>query len=403
MPILIVAVAVAIALAVSLSVGPLARSKVWTATVTPLASIIGSGFLICGPLLAREFGGAAALAMAALLAFAYALGVVMRFNIANVEPLLARVGFHDPVSWTARIAQGVLAAAYAVSVAYYLKLLAEFSLEPFALSAATHALISRWAVTGLIAVLAVLAASGGHARMERLAHLSVSLKIGVIGGMLAALAMYWLVRWHAPVVVPQANITPGSFALLLGLLVTVQGFETSRYLGQTYDRELRIRSMRYAQWLSSAIYMGFLLLLTPLLGPATHVQGVAGILDIMNLAAPFMGVLVLIGALSSQLSAAVADSIGAAGLTSEVSRGRLGLRAGFLASAVLAVAVVWLTDPFQVVAVASRSFAAFYMVQCGLALLVARRLKIGGRLAQAAFLVLGVLSLAAALAGAPAG
>jgi hypothetical protein len=301
------------------------------------------------------------------------------------------------------VGQGVLAAAYAVSVAYYLKLLAEFSLEPFAFSAATHALVSRWAVTLLIAVLAVAAASGGHKRMEQLAHHSVSLKLGVIGGMLAALAMYWLFRWRAPVVVPQANISAGSFALLLGLLVTVQGFETSRYLGLTYDRATRIRTMRYAQWLSSAIYMGFLLLLTPLLGRATQAQGVAGILDIMNVAAPFMGLLVLIGAVSSQMSAAVADSIGAAGLASEVTRGRLGLKAGFLGSAMLSAAVVWLTDPFQVVAVASRSFAAFYMVQCGLALLTARRLRVGGLLAQAAFVVLGAMSLAAALAGAPAG
>ncbi|RYD87139.1 MAG: hypothetical protein EOP61_36155, partial [Sphingomonadales bacterium] len=34
--------------------GRFARSESWRATVTPLASIIGSGFLICGPILARE-------------------------------------------------------------------------------------------------------------------------------------------------------------------------------------------------------------------------------------------------------------------------------------------------------------------------------------------------------------
>ena len=45
-----------------------------SATVTPLASIIGSGFLISGPLLAREFGGAAFWAMAVLLLLAYAVG-----------------------------------------------------------------------------------------------------------------------------------------------------------------------------------------------------------------------------------------------------------------------------------------------------------------------------------------
>lgn len=402
MLIFLAACVVALVVLAVLSFGPVGRSPVWTATVTPLASIIGSGFLICGPLLAREFGGAAALAMAALLVLAYALGAVVRFNIANLEPLLADAGFHDLLSWTARATQAILAGAYAVSVAYYLKLLAEFSLKPFAFSGEIHTLISRWAVTALIGVFAVLAASGGQKRMERLAHMSVSLKIGVIAGMLTALAMYWMLRWTGPASVPAAKVTPGSVALVLGLLVTVQGFETSRYLGQTYDAALRIRTMRYAQWLSSAIYIGFLLLLTPLLGPASKAQGVAGILDIMNLAAPFMGILVLVGALASQLSAAVADSIGSAGLASEVSRGRLGLRTGFLLSAALAVAVVWLTDPFQVVAVASRSFAVFYLMQCVLAFMASCRTGAGGPLAMAGFAVLAAISLLAALVGAPA-
>ena len=403
MPIFIAAMLVAVVVVAALSFGSVGRSRTWTATVTPLASIIGSGFLICGPLLAHEFGGAAALAMAMLLALAYALGAVVRFNIAYLEPVLATASFHDPISWTARAAQGVLAAAYAVSVAYYLKLLAEFSLEPFALSAALHAAISRWAVTGLIALFAVLAASGGHRLMERLAHMFVSVKIGVIFGMLTALALYWAFRWNTPVSVPPTKLSPNSISLILGLLVTVQGFETSRYLGQIYSAELRIRTMRYAQWLSSAIYMGFLLLLTPFLGSASHVQGVAGILEVMKLVAPFMSVVVLIGAVSSQLSAAVADSIGSAGLASEVTRGRLGLKAGFLASAALAIAVVWLTDPFQVVAVASRCFALFYAMQCVLGLMASRIAGAGGWRTRTAFVVLGGISLLAALSAAPAG
>src|SRR5512146_1397607 len=181
---------------------------------------------------------------------------------------------------------------------------------------------------------------------------------------------------------------------------TTQGFETSRYLGQAYTADERIRSMRYAQWLSSAIYVAFLLLLTPFLSQASQVEGVAGILGIMELAAPLMGALVLLGAASSQLSAAVADSIGSAGLAVEASRGRLGVTAGFLASAALATAIAWLTDPFQVVAVASRSFAVYYAIQCVLALLVARRIRTGAS-TQAALALLGALSLVAALVGAP--
>jgi predicted lipid-binding transport protein (Tim44 family) len=79
----ILAAALLVALVVTgfLSLGPPARSRFWRATVTPLASIIGSGFLICGPLLARQFGSAAIFAMAVLLAIAYAVGWVIRFNM----------------------------------------------------------------------------------------------------------------------------------------------------------------------------------------------------------------------------------------------------------------------------------------------------------------------------------
>ena len=94
---MIVAIALVVALLVTLALtfGRFARSDSWRATVTPLASIIGSGFLICGPLLAREFGSAAIFAMTALLGIAYAAGWVIRYNIIHVEDHLASAPFHD--------------------------------------------------------------------------------------------------------------------------------------------------------------------------------------------------------------------------------------------------------------------------------------------------------------------
>lgn len=190
--------------------------------------------------------------------------------------------------------------------------------------------------------------------------------------------------------------------LLLGLLITVQGFETSRYMGDSYDQATRVRTMRYAQWLSSAIYLAFLALLTPFLNEAQHAEGVAGILDIMNLVAPILGIFVLIGAVSSQLSAAIADSIGSGGLMVEVSRRKLGVRGAFIAASALSIAVVWLTDPFSVIALSSRAFALFYAMQAVLALWLSLRTGKGGRAAQAGFIVVGLICIVAALAGAPA-
>ena len=401
MLILVIALVTAIGVAAALSFGPLARSRSWRATVTPLASIIGSGFLVCGPLLAKEFGSAAIGAEALLLAIAYAVGVVIRFNIAHVEPYLAQSAFHDRTAWLARITQAVLSLAYAVSVAYYLKLLAEFGLRPLHLDPGLQPLVSNLAVTGIIGVLMAVAFLGDIARVEHVAHTTVSVKLGVIAGLLVALGLWWAT--HAPAEpAPPVRLEPASLPILLGLIITVQGFETSRYLGHAYDAATRIRTMRWAQWISTAIYAIFLILLTPFLAQAARAPGVAGILDIMGLVAPFMGLFVLLGAISSQLSAAVADSIGAAGLMNEVSHRRLKVKTAFVAASLLSIAVVWLTDPFQVIALSSRAFALFYALQCAIGFWVSLRTGAGGLAARAGMVAVGLVCLVATFVGAPA-
>ncbi|UXC91489.1 hypothetical protein EGM87_03100 [Sphingobium sp. RSMS] len=384
-----------------LTFGRFARSDSWRATVTPLASIIGSGFLICGPILAREFGRAAIMAEAALLLIAYAAGAVIRFNIVHVENYLASAQRNDPVAWLARVTQGVLAIAYAISVAYYLKLLAEFLLKPFEPDPSWHMLASNGIVTIIILALSALAFGKGLRRVEHLAHGTVALKIGIIAGLLAGLGSWWLTN-EAADPLPPARLSWDSIPLLLGLVITVQGFETSRYLGHAYDQSLRIRTMRHAQWIASAIYLAFLALLTPFLGRAAQAEGVAGILDIMTMVAPALALFVLVGAVSSQLSAAVADSIGSGGLMSEVTQRRLSVPAAFALAGVLAVAVVWLTNPFEVVAISSRAFALFYALQCGLAFSVARKTASARALQQVGFLIVGLICVVATLVGAPA-
>lgn len=400
---MIVAVALIVALVVTLALtfGRFARSDTWRATVTPLASIIGSGFLICGPLLAREFGSAALGAMAVLLAIAYAAGAVIRFNIVHVESYLARASFNNPVAWLARVTQGVLALAYAVSVAYYLKLLAEFSLKPIAIAPALQPLAANIIVTVLIVLMTLLALGGSLRKVEHLAHGTVSLKIGIIAGLLVALALAWAIG-GMQAALPPARLSFASVPMLLGLLITVQGFETSRYLGHAYPAALRVRTMRHAQWISSAIYLAFIALLTPFLSRAAATQGVAGILDIMELIAPALGVFVLIGAVASQLSAAVADSIGSGGLINEVSRRKISVPLAFLLAGALAIVIVWLTDPFEVVALSSRAFALFYALQCALALIVSIRNGVGTAAQRIGFGAIGLICLVAAAVGAPA-
>lgn len=397
-----ISVLAALLVTAALTLGPIPKTETWRATVTPLASIIGSGFLICGPLLAREFGAAALGAMAVLLLLAYAVGAVVRFNIVHVEGLAETMTVHDPMAWTMRLAQGMLGIAYAVSVAYYLKLLAEFGLKRLPVDDSVHALVANGFVTAVIIGFVGLTYSGSLARIEHAAHATVSLKIGIIAGLLAGLAAWWVVNADVVPALPPVRIGAASLPMLLGLLITVQGFETSRYLGDRYSRAVRVRTMRLAQGLSSLIYLLFIALLTPFLAQAAHSEGVAGIVDIMGLVAPLLVLFVLVGAAASQLSAAIADSIGAGGLMIEVSQRRLGVRGAFLATSALSIAVVWLTDPFQVVALASRAFALFYALQAALAFWASLRTGAGGRAARMGFAAVGLICLVAAAAGAPA-
>jgi hypothetical protein len=66
------------------------------------------------------------------------------------------------------------------------------------------------------------------------------------------------------------------------------------------------------------------------------------------------------------------------------------------------VLVVWLTDPFQVVALSSRAFALFYAMQCLLAVLVSLKRGAGSLAHRAGFVVIGLICLVAVFVGAPA-
>ena len=82
----IIAIAVVVASFLALS-RRVSRSSSWKATVTPLASIMGSGFLVSAPLLGGIVGNLAWFCMAALLLLAYSVGGAIRFNIRHFEPI----------------------------------------------------------------------------------------------------------------------------------------------------------------------------------------------------------------------------------------------------------------------------------------------------------------------------
>ncbi|HET6432008.1 hypothetical protein [Dyella sp.] len=390
------ALAVLVPVLVVLWLPRLRRRDSWRATVTPLASIIGSGFLVVGPILADVAGQAAAVAMFGLCALAWLFGSAIRFNILHAEPLASshrRVGLLR----LDRAAGACLALAYFISVAYYLNLLGAFLLRGVGRVDPT---LARAITTAILFGLAALGWRRGFRGVERLEIPAVSFKLAVIAGVLAALAGVWPAA-PATHPLPPHGARPGwhELRVLLGCVILVQGFETSRFLGASYPAALRVRSMRWAQLLSTVIYVAFIVLLLPHVPPG-HGVGMeeTEIIDIVGRLSMSLGPLLVLAAIASQLSAAVADLGGAGGLLAELSPQMTPPRA-YLAVAVVATALTWSANVFGIIAIASRAFAVYYALQCVLAAALARDLP----LRRAAYAAGAALAVMVVLFGLPAG
>lgn len=373
------------------------RRAGWRATVTPLASIIGSGFLVVGPILADVAGRWAATAMLGLCVMAWLFGSAVRFNIVHAEPL---ADGHGPVVARRldRFSELCLALAYFISVAYYLNLLGAFLLKGIGVSDPDMA---RGVTTVILVGLALLGWLRGFRGVERVEIYAVSFKLAVIAGVLAALAGLWLADPAARQLPAHAGSTGWrELRTLLGCVILVQGFETSRFLGKTYPAALRVRSMRWAQLLSTGIYVAFIALLLPHV-PAGHAGSAVEeteIIDIVGRLSTWLGPLLIVAAVASQLSAAMADMGGAGGLLAELTP-LLPPRRAYVAVVTVAIGLTWSTDLFGIIATASRAFAVYYALQCALAVMLAR----SHPLRRLCYALGGVLALAVVVFGLPVG
>jgi len=351
----------------------LVRARLWRATVTPLASIIGSGFLVVGPILADTSGHWAWVAMLALCVTAYLFGSAIRDNIRRVEPMLAD---HPPrvVKILERSSEYALAFAYFVSVAYYLNLFASFALRADGIIDITA---TRWTSSAVIVILGLFGAIRGLSALENIEAGAVGIKLGLIAGLFAGLSL-WIGlslandTFSMPAIVHDTGVR--ELQVLLGLVILVQGFETSRYLGAEYDGPTRIKTMRYAQLLSSVIYIVFILLITPFFRDGLpKTGGETAIIDMLAPLGTVVAPLIIFAALASQLSAAVADMNGAGGLLGAATVGRVPVRGGYFATAAVALAITWLADIYEIIVYASKAFVLYYALQCSLAAFVAFR------------------------------
>ncbi|TNE67562.1 MAG: hypothetical protein EP335_01270 [Alphaproteobacteria bacterium] len=356
----------------------------WRAMATPLASVIGSGFLVVGPLLA-QLAGAYALPIMVLLCLAgYLFGSAIRSNIRLFEPLLENGQLDPTTRWLERGSNIALAVAYVISVTYYLNLFGAFMLKSVGLADPTY---TRLIATCVLVLIAAVGWWRGLSGLERMETISVSLKLAVIAGLLGGLLIANAREGLSVVDAwPKAHFGGWNEArICLGLILLVQGFETSRYLGKHYDADMRIRSMRRAQWLASGIYVAFIALALMYLAPQNGGVKAGSETAIIDDLAPLSFIvlpLLSLAALASQFSAAVADTNGGGGLMNELSENRLKLGSSYMLLCALAVVITWQADIFAIIAYASRAFAAYYMLQAGIATVLTWRAGEHGRAAS---------------------
>jgi len=161
-------------------------------------------------------------------------------------------------------------------------------------------------------------------------------------------------------------------AILAGMLIVVQGFETSRYLGKSYSSEMRIMTSRYSQIVSTIIYLIFITLALPVTHLLDGVYTDNSLIELVKIVAPILVLPLIVVAALSQFSAAVADTLAATGNIEEVLVGRVSEKMAYLLVGVSAVVITWNVGTLEILALASRAFAFYYLLQTIVAITISK-------------------------------
>jgi len=347
--------------------------KLAVATSTPLASIFGSGFLIIVPILAGAVGKYSVFAMAGVCTLAYAVGSVIRYNINNAEPVLSAGKPPKAILFLERTSDFALILAYVISVTLYLHILSAFVLG--GMHADTE-LNENLLTSAIIFVITVIGIIKGLNMLENLEQWSLFITLLIIVVLIIGFAHFDWIAWNSTsgITLPKAlDHTPWEIlTIVAGTLIVVQGFETTRYLGNIYDSEIRVRASRLSQIISTTVYIVFVALALPIVNTLNGQYDDNSLIKLAGVASSLLVVPLIVAAALSQFSAAVADTLAASGDMQEVAQGRLKVRWGYLLIGVGAIALTWLANTLEIIALASRAFAFYYMLQCFVAISVSK-------------------------------
>ncbi|MDQ6978327.1 MAG: hypothetical protein Q9M75_09440, partial [Ghiorsea sp.] len=338
--------------------------QITPAMSTPLASIFGSGFLVIVPVLASSVGPYSVLAMLVVAFVAFQAGAVVRHNILCAEPVLEK-GEQRSTLMLERLSSFALVAAYIVSICLYVHILSSFVLGAFDMDSSFNKSLLTTVIIGSITFIGV---AGGLKPLEKMESWALYITLTILTMLLLGFAMYDVQYYMdaGSFVMPAMpeRSTWEMITIVAGTLIVVQGFETTRYLGNEFDSQTRIIASRWSQYLSLTVYVVFVALALPIV---VILNGDYAENSLILLAAEVSVLLVaplIIAAGLSQFSAAVADTLAATANMTEMTVGRVNQRWGYALVGGLAMALAWSGSTFAIITLASKAFALYYLLQC---------------------------------------
>jgi hypothetical protein len=370
-----VAVIVLVGLAIVLYSKRVQQSERYQATVVPLANIMDVGFIVMSPGIILLSGYAAPLFLFGICLVAIATGFAIAYNIRHYEPL---IGTDDPVNKVGRVARIALVVASVTNIAYYTLLLTGLLLWPLGIYSDTNLAIGGTVILGALIVVGL---AGGMDKLNTLGDRTTAFNLSAVIAVVAAFVTYNIQEAVAGTLnFPPVETTMGAddFRKIIGLFALVQGFEAARYVGSRFAAEERISTMRIAQIISSVVFVLFVASALILFVEVQTDFSQTSIFKVSDELGDFMPWLILLAAIGSQTSAIVNATMSRSDMLVDFKVPR---KTTFLILLVPAIAIFLLTDINQAVALASRVFAVYFVLQALMALILARRDKNWGAVA----------------------
>lgn len=341
---------------------------------TPLASIFGSGFLVIISVLDGAVGAWSLPAMLVICLLAYAVGSVIRFNITHVEQSLHDKTAKKSILLLDDIADIALVPAYIISVTLYLRILSSYALNFFHLD---DNLNEQYLTTGILIFILLLGLIKGLNILEGMEKWALSATAVIIAVLIVTFGVYDIGLWqHDTWQLPDTPAkTPWQILTILGgTLIVVQGFETTRYLGDQYTVEERVAACRRSQIIATVVYLLFVGLATPLMHfLGDHITD-DGLMEIARTVAIWLPAPLVLAAIFSQFSAAIADTLGASGNMLEFTQHKIKPRWTYVIIGGFAIILTWSANTLEILTLASRAFAFYYFLQCLVAILATQEL-----------------------------